>query len=83
MCPCRTGDSSVSLPEIEIICTEKAVALYACDICTEGNIPMVEVELFYVVLKDQGGWTRVRRVDSRFFEDEGEGFVPTSFIRKL
>ena len=63
--------------------TSKFVALYAFDVCTEGNIPMVEGEQFYQVLEDQGGWTRVRRVDDRFFQDEGEGFVPTSFIQRL
>ena len=72
-----------SHPEMEIVCPEKAVALYAFDVCTEGNIPMVEGELFFVVDEDQGGWTRVKRFDGRFFDDEGEGFVPTSFISKL
>ena len=76
-------DSPTSCPELEIICLEKAVALYAFDVCTEGNIPMVEGEQFCVVVEDLGGWTRVRRVDGRFFKDEGEGFVPTSFIRKF
>ena len=70
-------------PVFENCQTSKVVALYAFDVCTEGNIPMVEGEQFYQVLEDQGGWTRVRRVDDRFFQDEGEGFVPTSFIQRL
>ena len=70
-------------PVFENCQTSKFVALYAFDVCTEGNIPMVEGEQFYQVLEDQGGWTRVRRVDDRFFQDEGEGFVPTSFLQRL
>jgi hypothetical protein len=76
-------DPDSSHPLEENIHISRVVALYAFDVCTEGNIPMVEGEQFYEVLEDQGGWTRVRRVDGRFFQDEGEGFVPTSFIRKL
>eukprot|EP00090_Calanus_glacialis_P001140 TRINITY_DN10797_c0_g1_i6.p1 TRINITY_DN10797_c0_g1~~TRINITY_DN10797_c0_g1_i6.p1 ORF type:complete len:587 (-),score=194.28 TRINITY_DN10797_c0_g1_i6:100-1860(-) len=76
-------DPPLSHPLEENIHLSQVVALYAFDVCTEGNIPMVEGEQFYEVLEDQGGWTRVRRVDGRFFQDEGEGFVPTSFIRKL
>ena len=76
-------DRPLSHPLEENIHLSQVVALYAFDVCTEGNIPMVEGEQFYEVLEDQGGWTRVKRVDGRFFQDEGEGFVPTSFIRKL
>ena len=61
--------------------SRKVVALYAFNACTDVNIPMVEGEQFYQMLEDQEGWTRVRRVDGRFFQDTGEGFVPTSFIQ--
>jgi len=63
--------------------SRKVVALYAFNACTDVNIPMVEGEQFYQVLEDQGGWTMVRRVDGRFFQDTGEGFVPTSFIQRI
>ena len=76
-------DPPLSHPLEEYIHLSQVVALYAFDVCTEGNIPMVEGEQLYEVLEDQGGWTRVKRVDGRFFQDDGEGFVPTSFINKL
>ena len=46
-------------------------------------ISMAAGEEFIVIENDQDGWTKVRRVDRRYFDDVGEGFVPTSFIQSL
>ena len=44
---------------------------------SEGSIPMISGEEFYVIETDQGdGWTRVRRR-----ANSEEGFVPTTYIR--
>ena len=59
------------------------VALYPFVGESDSNIPMVEGEQFQVTEGDMEGWIKVRRVDGRFFPDEGEveGFVPTAFVR--
>ena len=62
---------------------EKVKALYLFESDSSDTIPMAEGEEFIVIESDQDGWTKVRRVDTRYFEDVGEGFVPTSFIQSL
>jgi len=62
---------------------ERFAALYPFESDSFDTIPMVEGEEFVVVESDQDGWTKVRRVDTRYFDDAGEGFVPTSFIQSL
>ena len=61
----------------------KVVALYQYDADTPDTISMGEGEQFIVIDEDQGGWTKVQRVDTQFYDDIGEGFVPTSFIQKM
>ena len=63
--------------------TVTCVALYPYDGDTESNIPMTEGEEFIVTEPDQGGWIKVRRIDDRFHQDFGEGYVPTAFVRIL
>ncbi|VDI61525.1 formin-binding protein 1 [Mytilus galloprovincialis] len=51
-------------------------ALYSFTAENEGSVTMEENEEMSVLEQDQGdGWTRVRK------KDEGEGFVPTSYIQ--
>eukprot|EP00092_Neocalanus_flemingeri_P012396 GFUD01013364.1.p1 GENE.GFUD01013364.1~~GFUD01013364.1.p1 ORF type:complete len:560 (-),score=157.06 GFUD01013364.1:214-1893(-) len=61
----------------------KVVALYQFDSDATDTISMAEGEEFLLTEDDQDGWTKVQRVDSRFFEDMGEGFVPTSFVQNI
>jgi len=62
---------------------EKVIALYPFESDSADTIPMVENEEFIIIEGDQDGWTKVKRMDTRFFDDVGEGFVPTSFIKSL
>jgi len=62
---------------------EKVIALYPFESDSADTIPMVENEEFIIIEGDQDGWTKVKRMDNRFFNDVGEGFVPTSFIKSL
>eukprot|EP00092_Neocalanus_flemingeri_P058116 GFUD01069205.1.p1 GENE.GFUD01069205.1~~GFUD01069205.1.p1 ORF type:complete len:558 (+),score=166.38 GFUD01069205.1:488-2161(+) len=61
----------------------KYIALYEFESDSDDTIPMAEGEEFFLIDDDQDGWTKVKRVDNRFFQDIGEGFVPTSFIQSL
>ena len=70
---------NISQPSI----LEKVMALYKFDSDSGDTIPMAEGEEFFLVENDLDGWTKVKRVDNRFFEDIGVGFVPTSFIQSL
>jgi hypothetical protein len=57
---------------------------YGGEALQENNIPMAEGEIFEVVEEDSNGWTRVRRLETdRKWNDEGEGYVPSSFINVL
>jgi len=62
---------------------EKVVASFSFESDSSDTIPMAEGEEFFLMEEDQDGWTKVKRVDNRFFEDIGEGFVPTSYIQIL
>ena len=62
---------------------EKVVASFSFESDSSDTIPMAEGEEFFLMEEDQDGWTKVKRVDNRFFEDMGEGFVPTSYIQSL
>eukprot|EP00092_Neocalanus_flemingeri_P012395 GFUD01013363.1.p1 GENE.GFUD01013363.1~~GFUD01013363.1.p1 ORF type:complete len:567 (-),score=164.04 GFUD01013363.1:214-1914(-) len=70
-------------PDYEELKPRKVVALYQFNSDATDTIPMAEGEEFFVSEGDQDGWTKVQRVDSRFFEDMGEGFVPTSFVQNI
>lgn len=73
-------DLSTPLPSEDL---EKVVALYQFESDSADTIPMAEREEFLIIEDDQDGWTKVKRIDNRFFDDVGEGFVPTSFIQSL
>ena len=62
---------------------ERVTAVYPFASDSFDTIPMAEREEFILIEGDQNGWTKVRRVDARYFDDVGEGFVPTSFIQSL
>jgi len=62
---------------------KKIVALYPFDADTPDTISMAEGEEFVVLVEDQDGWTKVQRVDNRFFNDIGEGYIPTSYTQEL
>ena len=74
-------------PESTTQLLPQCYALYAYDGSSTDEssniIPMGEGERFYVVEEDYAGWTRVRRIDNQYYNDEGEGFVPSSFIQLL
>jgi len=63
--------------------SERVTALYPFESDSSDTISMTAGEDFIVIESDQNGWTKVRRVDMRYFEETGEGFVPTSFIQSL
>ena len=73
-------DLSTPLPSEDL---EKVVALYQFESDSADTIPMAEREEFLIIEDDQDGWTKVKRINKRFFDDVGEGFVPTSFIQSL
>merc|ERR1711970_1683028 len=50
---------------------KKIVALYPFDADTPDTLSMAEGEEFVVLVEDQDGWTKVQRVDNRFFDDIG------------
>ena len=52
-----------------------AVYAYQSDPESEDTISIKEGETLVVVEDDPNGWTKVRRR-----EDDGEGFVPTSYL---
>ncbi|QQP48985.1 Uncharacterized protein FKW44_009483 [Caligus rogercresseyi] len=60
-----------------------ALYSYDGDDATENIIPMGEGERFQVLEEDfdHSGWTRVKRLSLKFFNDSGEGYVPTSFLK--
>ena len=61
----------------------RATAFNALESYSSDMISMAAGEEFIVIENDQDGWTKVRRVDAKYFEDFGQGFVPTSFIQRL
>ena len=67
--------------------SSRAVSLYPYDASTqalqESNLPMAEGEEFDIVEPDSDGWTRVRRVDNKYYNDDGEGYVPSSFLKLI
>ena len=76
--------SSTSAEKIsQLSLLEKVVASFSFESDSSETIPMAEGEEFFLMENDLDGWTKVKRVDNRFFEDIGEGFVPTSFIQSL
>lgn len=65
----------------------RVVSLYPYDASTqalqESNLPMAEGEEFEVVEPDSDGWTRVKRINNKYYNDDGEGYVPSSFLKSL
>ena len=64
--------------ECENIDTVVAVYDYNGD-CSESSIAMEAGEELIVTEGDEGGWTKVRRKNIN--SDEGEGFVPTTYLQ--
>ncbi|CAB4069447.1 FNBP1 [Lepeophtheirus salmonis] len=64
-----------------LICS--AMYAYDGDDVTENIIPMADGERFQILEEDfdHSGWTRVKRLSLKFFNDSGEGYVPTSFLK--
>merc|ERR1719427_1286157 len=76
--------SAPSAPPAESISKlSLVVASFSFESDSSDTIPMAEGEEFLLMEEDHDGWTKVKRVDNRFFEDMGEGFVPTSYIQSL
>ena len=58
---------------------ERVVALYPfTGDCSESSIAMEAGEEFIVTEGDEGGWTKVRRMNP--INEEDEGFVPTAYL---
>jgi len=56
----------------------RVTALYNFSGDLESNLSMLEGDQFILLEEDQEGWSRVGRLNG-----QGEGYVPTSFIKRL